>query len=78
METPNPLQPILCTIPIGAQMLGRGVTFIYQALAKGKIRGVKSDRRTLLVVESLREYAASLPPAEITYPSKTKRRKAAA
>jgi hypothetical protein len=78
MQTENPLQPILCTIPVGAQMIGRGVTFIYTALAEGKIRGVKSDKRTLLVVESLREYAASLPPAEITYPSKTKRRKVAA
>jgi hypothetical protein len=72
-----PLQPILCTIPVGAQMIGRSVTFIYQALAEGKIRAVKSDKRTLLVVETLHEYAASLPPAEIAYPSKTKRGTAA-
>jgi hypothetical protein len=79
MTTANPsLPPVLCTIQVGAQFIGRGMTFIYQALAEGKIRGVKSDKRTLLVVESLREYAASLPPAKITYPSQTKRRKAVA
>jgi hypothetical protein len=78
IPAPQPLRPILCTIPTGAQMIGRSVTFIYEALAKGEIRGVKSDKRTLLIVESLREYAANLPPAEISYPSKTKRSKRAA
>ena len=71
----DPLQPILCTIQDGAQFIGRGVTFIYTALAEGKIRGVKSDKRTLLVVESLREYAATLPAARISYPFQTKRRR---
>jgi hypothetical protein len=59
------LVPLLMTIPTAAMMIGRGVTFIYAALSEGKIKGVKSDSRTLIVFESLREYAAKLPPAKI-------------
>jgi hypothetical protein len=59
------LSPILVTIPQAAAMIGRGVTFIYAAIGDGTIQAVKSDKRTLIVVESLRRYAASLPPARI-------------
>jgi hypothetical protein len=59
------LLPILCTIPNAAMMIGRGQTFIYAAIGDGRIEAVKSDKRTLVVVESLREYAKSLPPAKI-------------
>jgi hypothetical protein len=52
-----PLPLILCTIPHAAAMIGRGQTFIYGAIADGRIEAVKSDKRTLVVVESLREYA---------------------
>ena len=56
---------ILCTIPHAAAMIGRGQTFIYGAIGDGKIEAVKSDKRTLVVVESLRRYAATLPPAKV-------------
>jgi hypothetical protein len=56
---------LLCTIPQGAAFIGRGTRFIYEAIATGAIRAVKSDKRTLIVVESLREYVATLPPAKI-------------
>jgi len=69
------LQPILCTIPAAANLIGRGVTFIYEAVTDGKIRAVKSDKRTLVVVESLREYAASLPPAKINLNRQRQRRR---
>jgi hypothetical protein len=62
-ETPLPL--ILCTIPHAAAMIGRGQTFIYAAIGDGRIEAVKSDKRTLVVVESLREYAKSLPRAKV-------------
>jgi hypothetical protein len=62
---PPPFWPILCTIPHAAVMLGRGTTFNYGAIGDGKIEAVKSDKRTLVVVESLRRYAASLPLAKI-------------
>ena len=57
--------PILAPIPQAAAMIGRGVTFIYEAISDGRLRAVKSDKRTLVVVDSLKEYAASLPPAKI-------------
>jgi hypothetical protein len=63
IEAPLPL--ILCSIPQAAAMIARGQTFIYGAIGDGRIEAVKSDKRTLVVVESLRRYAASLPPAKI-------------
>jgi hypothetical protein len=56
---------ILCTIPQAAAMIGRGISFVYEALGDGRMEARKSDGRTLVVVESLRAYAASLPVAKI-------------
>jgi hypothetical protein len=53
-------------------MLGRGIQAIYDLIGGGKIRAVKSDSRTLVVVESLHEYANSLPPAVLAPPRKRK------
>jgi hypothetical protein len=66
-EPPPPIMPgaLLCTIPQGAAFIGRGTRFIYEAIATEQIRAVKSDKRTLVVVESLREYVAGLPAAKI-------------
>jgi hypothetical protein len=64
---PPPLMPgaILCTIPQAAAVIGRGTSFIYEALGDGRIEVRKSDGRTLVLVESLRAYVASLPVAKI-------------
>jgi hypothetical protein len=61
-----PLEPLLCSIKAGQAMIARSERFIIDAVARGKIQAVKSDRRTLLVVQSLKDYAASLPPAKGT------------
>jgi hypothetical protein len=66
---------ILVTIPHAADMIGRGITFIYEAIADGKIRAVKSDKRTLVVVQSLHEYVSSLPAAKIKPYMHPKRRR---
>ena len=50
-----------------SSMIGRGTQAIYDLIGGGKIRAVKSDGRTLIVVDSLREYAAS-PPAKVAPP----------
>jgi hypothetical protein len=63
-----PLPPILVSIPQASAMIGRGTQAIYDLIGGGKIRAVKSDGRTLIVVESLHEYAASLPPARVAPP----------
>jgi hypothetical protein len=77
MPDEMPLLPILCTIPHAAAMIGRGQTFIYGAIGDGRIEAVKSDKRTLVVVESLREYAKTLPRAVIK-PQPPRRRNRAA
>lgn len=61
-----PLEPLLCSIKAGMAIIGRSERFIIDAIARGEIRAVKSDRRTLIVVQSLKDYVASLPPAKGT------------
>ena len=61
-----PLEPLLCSIEAGTAIIGRSERFIIDAIATGKIKAVKSDRRTLLLVQSLKDYVASLPPAKGT------------
>jgi hypothetical protein len=65
VETVPTLSPILCPIPVAAAMIGRSQRVVYNLIGDGRIRAVKSDGRTLIVVESLHEYAASLPAAKI-------------
>jgi hypothetical protein len=60
-----PLPPILISIPQAAAMIGRGQTAIYGLIGGGKIRAVKSHGRTLIFVDSLREYANGLPKADV-------------
>ena len=61
-----PIEPLLCSIQAGTAIIGRSERFIIDAIAQGKLKAVKSDRRTLLVVQSLKDYVASLPPAKGT------------
>lgn len=55
-----PIEPLLCSIQAGTAIIGRSERFIIDAIARGKIKAVKSDRRTLLLVQSLRDYVESL------------------
>jgi hypothetical protein len=71
-----PIEPILCTIPQAATIIGRGQSFIYEAIARKQIRAVKSDKRTLVFVDSLRAYAEALPAAKIKPPIRKRRRAA--
>jgi hypothetical protein len=64
------LEPLLCSIQAGTAIIGRSERFIIDAIARGTIKGVKSDRRTLLVVQSLKDYVAGLPPAKGTLNSR--------
>jgi hypothetical protein len=60
------LEPLLCSIKAGEAILGHSERFIIDQIAKGRIKAVKSGRRTLLIVESVKQYAKSLPPAKGT------------
>lgn len=68
------IDPILAPIELAAHLIGRGRSFIYEAIGDGRIKAVKSDKRTLVVVKSLKDFAASLPEAK-TKPSSRKRRR---
>jgi hypothetical protein len=61
-----PIEPLLCSIEAGTAIIGRSARFIVDAIANGQLRAVKSDRRTLLVVQSLKDYVAGLPAAKGT------------
>jgi hypothetical protein len=62
------LMPILVTIKDAAHMVGRGQTWVYEAIGSGKLQAVKSDRRTLVTVASLLAYTDNLPAAKISPP----------
>jgi Helix-turn-helix domain len=62
MEVP----PIAVAVPQAAQMIGRCVATIYELIGAGEIKAVKSDGRTLIVVQSLHDYIGRLPKLELT------------
>jgi hypothetical protein len=64
------IPPILCSVKQASSMLGRCTQAIYDLIGGGEIRAVKSAGRTLVVVQSLHDYAASLPPAKVARPRK--------
>src|SRR5258707_3940843 len=56
---------ILCNVLQAAGTVSRCERWVYDALADGRLRGVKSDGRTLIVVQSIHDYVASLPPVHL-------------
>jgi hypothetical protein len=66
------IEPILCSIPQGCQMLSIGTQGMYDLIGAGEVEAVKRGTRTLLVVESLRRYAKKLPAAVIAPPRQRK------
>jgi hypothetical protein len=65
--------PILVPVKQACTIIGRCQSALYELIGDGKIRAVKSDGRTLVVVASLHEYATSLPPAKLA-PSRKRTR----
>lgn len=53
--------PILVSPEKGAAMIACGKTFLYELIATGKIEAKKQGRSTVIPVQSLLAYAASLP-----------------
>ncbi|MGA1858803.1 helix-turn-helix domain-containing protein [Azospirillum sp. 11R-A] len=53
--------PIAVDIPEACKMSSLGRDTIYKLIKERKIVGKKSGRRTLVVVDSLRDYIAGLP-----------------
>jgi hypothetical protein len=70
------LEPMLCSIEAATALIGRGQTFIIDAIARGVIDAVKSDRRTLVKVQSLKSYVDSLPAPKLKPDNRDRRRRA--
>ena len=49
-----------------ARLIGESRNTVYRLLAAGRLRAVKRGTTTLVVMDSIREYFDSLPPA--TFP----------
>ncbi len=57
------LDPLALPIADAVTFSGLSRSEVYRQLATGKLRAVKSGSRTLVLVESIRAYLASLPTA---------------
>jgi hypothetical protein len=65
-ERVSALEPILAPIPEGKKIIGDPcLDTVYRLIGSGQIEAKKAGRRTLLVVESLKRYAARLPDAKV-------------
>jgi hypothetical protein len=69
------IEPLLCSVAEATVITGRSKRFIADGIARGLFAAKKSDGRTLLVVQSLKDYVAALPAAKGT---KNRRSRAAA
>ena len=63
------LLPIAAPIPDACRLSGLSRSEIYRRLASGDIRAVKSGKRTLIDVQSLRDHIARLPAATFRAPN---------
>ncbi|WP_396127433.1 excisionase family DNA-binding protein [Acidicapsa acidisoli] len=57
--------PILLSIPAAAHRLSISRSRLYELLAEGGIRSVKSGRRRLVDAASLNQWAANLPQQQL-------------
>jgi hypothetical protein len=60
------------SIPQAPQILSRGVSIIYDLLARQEIEAVKSDGQTPIRFDSLQAYASRLPKGIFAPPRKRK------
>ena len=66
---PTQTEPLAVNIPETSRITGWSRSVIYRDLAAGKLRAVKSGTRTLILMDSIRQRLASLPPAAFRAPS---------
>lgn len=57
------IDPVLVNTETAGRMLGIGKTTLFSLFNEGKLRRVKLGKKTLVPVESIREFAASLEAA---------------
>jgi excisionase family DNA binding protein len=71
--TTDPTQPVLIRINQAATMIGQNRRTIYSLIAANRLKAVKSGRSTLIFLDSVKQYIASLPPAQIRLDARAKR-----
>jgi hypothetical protein len=59
------LEPICVPVPQASAIIAKCPRLIYELMASGELKGVKSGRSTLVLYESLKDYVATLPVAEL-------------
>ena len=57
--------PILVPVLQASAIIARSPRMVYEMMATGELRAVKSGRNTLILYNSIREYVAKLPLAKI-------------
>lgn len=57
--------PMLVPVNQASAIIGRSPRTVYELMATGDLKAVKSGRNTLIVYDSIREYVAKLKPAKI-------------
>lgn len=55
------MEKILVSIPEAGSLIGHGRSFVYELIRAGKLQTKKSGKRRLVVLDSLKQYAANLP-----------------
>jgi hypothetical protein len=69
------ITPLLVPVKQACTIIGRGQSALYELIGAGKIQAVKSDGRTLVLLQSLRDYVDDLckkSPAKVAPPRKRK------
>ena len=69
----DPIQPVLIPIKQAATIIGQHRRTIYSLIAANRLKAVKSGRSTLIFYDSVKQYIASLPPAQIKLDTRAKR-----
>jgi excisionase family DNA binding protein len=64
----DPQGAITATVANVSRTTGISRSQIYRLLACDKLKAVKHGRTTLVLMDSVREYLASLPPAQFRAP----------
>jgi hypothetical protein len=59
------IELLLISVNQTAQIIGRSVAHVYDLLGSNQLEARKSNSRTLVTMDSIREYVAKLPKAQI-------------
>ena len=59
------VEPLLLSVPQTSQTIGRCIATVYELIGAKVLDAKKSDGRTLVTMDSIKRYVASLPAADI-------------